>query len=93
MASLASLIGEGTDVSRSPEELLEAFRRKGGGWTYTEAEELLRAFGFTLRKTRLGHAVWTCGHVTLTLPQERFLKRPYVPRILRAIEAVKEFDL
>jgi hypothetical protein len=77
-------------VSRSPEELLEAFRRKGGGWTLKEAEDLLLAFNFALRKTRQGHAVWVCGPITLTLTQERFLKRPYVSLILRAVERTVE---
>lgn len=61
-------------MARSREELLEDFRRKGGGWTRTEVEELLQAFGFVQRKTSRGHTVWSCGRETLTLTQERFLK-------------------
>lgn len=79
-------------MPRSREELLETFRRKGGGWESTEAESLLRAFGFNLRKTSRGHAVWTCGRETLTLTQERFLKRPYVSLILRTIDRIRESD-
>jgi hypothetical protein len=77
----------------SPEELLKAFRRKGGGWTYAEAVDLLQAHGFVERKTSRGHAVWTCGKVILTLTQERLLKRPYVSLILRSIERAQEDDL
>lgn len=92
MAALLWQTGEKLIVARSPEDLLEAFRRKGGGWTSAEAEDLLQAFGFIRRKTSRGHVAWARGHVTLTLTQDRFLKRPYVSLILRAIERAREAD-
>jgi hypothetical protein len=85
-------MGRGTDMSRSREELLEAFRRKGGGWERTEAESLLRAYGFVVRNTGQGHVLWRNGRETLTLTQERFLKRPYVRLIIRTIDKIRESD-
>ena len=72
---------------KSPDRLLADFRRQGQR-TYREARRLLEAFGFSMRKRRKHHEMWTHGSIYLVLDPVRDLKTYAKQEVIRAIEAI-----
>lgn len=79
-------------ADESPELLLAEFLR-GGQRSYSEAEELLKAWKFTFRETGGGHVIWKHRRgVTLTITQERILKAYYQKLVVRMIRQVHDLE-
>lgn len=82
-------------ANQSRERLLAEFLG-GGQRSYSEAEKLLQAWGFTHRLTPGGHVVWThLRGITLTITRTRELKvyyRKLIVRMIRQVNELEKFD-
>jgi hypothetical protein len=75
-------------MAQNRRERLDHLRRNKRNRSVEEAEDLLRAFGWTERNATKEGSCWQKGSRTLTLPNShgKPLKTPYVSLVVREID-------